>query len=96
LNLQGTGHAVIWFSNTWSLEIYDQFVRRLWRQGQKNNIVVHQIIAKDTIDEAIVAAINTKDKSQQALMNAVRDYSKKSEKERKLHRTSVYFTKSMV
>jgi SNF2 family DNA or RNA helicase len=77
LNLQGTGHAVIWFSNTWSLEIYDQFVRRLWRQGQKNNIVVHQIIAKDTIDEAIVAAINTKDKSQQALMNAVRDYSKK-------------------
>ena len=77
LNLQGAGHAVIWFSNTWSLEIYDQFIRRLWRQGQRNNIVVHQIIAKDTIDEAIVSAISGKDKTQQALMNAVRDYAKK-------------------
>jgi len=77
LNLQGAGHAVIWFSNTWSLETYEQFIRRLWRQGQRNNIVVHQIIAKDTIDEAIVAAINAKDKTQQALMNAVRDYTKK-------------------
>jgi CHASE3 domain sensor protein len=38
--------------------------------------VVHQIIARDTIDEAIVSAINSKDKTQQALMNAVRDYSK--------------------
>jgi len=77
LNLQGTGYAVIWFSNTWSLEIYDQFIRRLWRQGQRNNIVVHQIIAKDTIDEAIVSAISGKDKTQQALMDAVRDYTKK-------------------
>ena len=77
LNLQGAGHAVIWFSNTWSLEIYEQFIRRLWRQGQRNNIVVHQIIAKDTIDEAIVAAISSKDKTQQALMDAVRDYTKK-------------------
>lgn len=74
LNLQGSGHAVIWFSNTWSLEIYDQFIRRLWRQGQKNNIVVHQIIAKDTIDEAIVAAVESKDKTQQSLMNAIKDY----------------------
>jgi SNF2 family DNA or RNA helicase len=77
LNLQGTGYAVIWYSNTWSLEIYDQFIRRLWRQGQRNNIAVHQIIARDTIDEAIVAAIGSKDKTQQALMNAVRDYAKK-------------------
>jgi SNF2 family DNA or RNA helicase len=84
LNLQGAGHAVIWFSNTWSLEIYEQFVRRLWRQGQVNNIMVHQIIAKDTIDEAIVTAIHAKDKTQQALMNAIRDYTKKvKEKEDK-------------
>jgi SNF2 family DNA or RNA helicase len=77
LNLQGAGHAVIWFSNTWSLEIFEQFIRRLWRQGQRNNIVVHQIIAKKTIDEAIVAAINSKDKTQQSLMTAIRDYATK-------------------
>jgi SNF2 family DNA or RNA helicase len=74
LNLQGTGHAVIWYSLTWSLEIYEQFIRRLWRQGQKNHIVVHHIMAKDTVDEAIMMAIRRKDKTQQTLLTAVRDY----------------------
>jgi SNF2 family DNA or RNA helicase len=74
LNLQGSGHAVIWYSLTWSLEIYEQFIRRLWRQGQKNHIMVHHIIAKDTIDEAIMLAVRRKDKTQQNLLNAVRDY----------------------
>jgi SNF2 family DNA or RNA helicase len=76
LNLQGAGHAVIWFSNTWSLEIYEQFVRRLYRQGQRNNIIIHQIIGKKTIDEAIIKAIEGKDKTQQSLMNAVKAYAK--------------------
>lgn len=74
LNLQGAGHAVIWFSNTWSLETYEQFIRRLWRQGQRNNIIVHQLIARHTVDEAIVAALKRKDGTQQALLNAIRDY----------------------
>ena len=74
LNLQGTGHAVIWYSLTWSLEIYEQFIRRLWRQGQKNHIVVHHIIAKDTVDEAIMLAVRRKDRTQQKLLTAVRDY----------------------
>lgn len=74
LNLQGAGHAVIWYSLTWSLEIYEQFIRRLWRQGQKNNVMVHHIIAVDTVDEAIMLAVRRKDKTQQKLLNAVRDY----------------------
>lgn len=77
LNLQGAGHAVIWYSLTWSLEIYEQFIRRLWRQGQKNHIMVHHIIARDTVDEAIMLAIRRKDKTQQNLLNAVRDYIKR-------------------
>ena len=64
LNLQGAGHAVIWYSLTWSLEVYEQFIRRLWRQGQKNHIVVHHIIARDTVDEAIMSAVKRKDKTQ--------------------------------
>jgi SNF2 family DNA or RNA helicase len=74
LNLQGAGHAVIWYSLTWSLEVYEQFIRRLWRQGQKNHIVVHHVVAKDTVDEAILSAVRRKDKTQQNLLNAVRDY----------------------
>ncbi len=74
LNLQGAGHAVIWFSNTWSFEVFDQFIRRLWRQGQRNNIVIHQIVAKKTIDEAIIKALERKDSTQKSLMNAVQEY----------------------
>jgi hypothetical protein len=74
LNLQGAGHAVIWYSLTWSLEVYEQFIRRLWRQGQRNRIVVHHIIAKATVDEAIMLAVKRKNKTQQSLLNAVRDY----------------------
>lgn len=77
LNLQGSGHAVIWYSLTWSLEIYEQFIRRLWRQGQENHIVVHHLIAKDTIDEAIMLAIKKKDKTQQNLLTAVKEYIKR-------------------
>ena len=78
LNLQGSGHAVIWYSLTWSLEVYEQFVRRLWRQGQRNNIVVHQIIARKTIDEAIIKAIERKDSTQQSLLNAIKEYAEMS------------------
>jgi len=81
LNLQGAGHAVIWYSLTWSLEIYEQFVRRLWRQGQRNNIVVHQIIASKTVDEAIVKAIERKDNTQQNLLNAIKEYANMSQHE---------------
>lgn len=77
LNLQGSGHAVIWYSLTWSLEIYEQFIRRIWRQGQKNHIVVHHVVAVDTVDEAIMLAIQRKDKTQQNLLNAVKDYVKR-------------------
>jgi len=77
LNLQGAGHAVIWYSLTWSLEIYEQFIRRIWRQGQKNHIVVHHIVATDTVDEAIMLAIQRKDKTQQNLLNAVKEYVKR-------------------
>ena len=34
LNLQSGGHHLIWYSLTWSLELYEQANARLWRQGQ--------------------------------------------------------------
>jgi SNF2 family DNA or RNA helicase len=76
LNLQGTGAAVIWHSLTWNLEDYEQFIRRVWRQGQKERVVVHHIVAKDTIDEAVMAAIALKDRTQQHLLTALKTYIK--------------------
>ena len=73
LNIQEGGHILIWFGLTWSLELYQQTNARLWRQGQQADIVVIQhIITKGTIDERIMRALEKKDKSQTALMEAVR------------------------
>ena len=73
LNLQAGGSTLIWFGLTWSLELYQQTNARLWRQGQKaQTVVIHHIITKDTIDERIMSAIRRKDKTQSALIDAVK------------------------
>ncbi len=73
LNLQSGGSTIIWFGMTWSLELYQQSNARLWRQGQKaETVVLHHIIAKDTIDERVMKALSAKDKTQTALIDAVK------------------------
>ena len=63
---------MVWFGLTWSLELYQQTVARLWRQGQKNTVVVQHIITKDTIDGQIMKALQSKDDTQSALIDAVK------------------------
>lgn len=73
LNLQAGGSTLVWFGLTWSLELYQQTNARLWRQGQRaETVVIHHIITKGTIDEQIVAALKQKDKTQAALIDAVK------------------------
>ena len=73
LNLQAGGSTLVWFGLTWSLELYQQTNGRLWRQGQKaDTVVIHHIIAKGTIDERIMTALRKKEKTQMALIDAVR------------------------
>ena len=72
LNIQFGGSTIIWFGLTWSLELYQQTNARLWRQGQNNTVVIHHIIAKDTIDEDVMAALRKKEKIQSALIDSVK------------------------
>lgn len=73
LNLQGGGSTLVWFGLTWSLELYQQTVARLWRQGQSSGtVVVQHIVTKGTIDERILKALEVKDTSQAALIDAVK------------------------
>ncbi|MGX8705538.1 MAG: SNF2-related protein [bacterium] len=73
LNLQAGGNTLVWFGLTWSLELYQQTNARLWRQGQEaETVVIHHIITKDTIDEQIMAALQRKDRTQAALIDAVK------------------------
>ena len=73
MNLQAGGSTLIWFGLTWSLELYQQTTARLWRQGQTaDTVVIHHIITKDTIDERIMNALHKKEKTQTALIDAVK------------------------
>lgn len=72
LNLQAGGSTLVWFGLTWSLELYQQTNARLWRQGQKDTVVIHHIITKSTIDEDVMRALERKDKTQTALIDAVK------------------------
>lgn len=73
LNIQSGGSTLVWFGLTWSLELYQQTNARLWRQGQKaETVVIHHIITKNTIDERIMSALHKKDRTQSALIDAVK------------------------
>lgn len=72
LNLQLGGSTLIWFSLTWSLELYQQTNARLYRQGQKDTVVIHHIVSKGTIDEDVMKALKAKERIQDALINSVK------------------------
>ena len=81
LNLQGAGAShICWFSKTWDLEMYDQTIRRIYRQGSTSDRVVnHSICVEDTIDEIVESALADKDITQSRLLDALnaevlRDY----------------------
>ena len=64
---------MVWFGLTWSLELYQQTVARLYRQGQTSGtVVVQYLICKDTIDERVMKALNQKDLGQSELIDAVK------------------------
>lgn len=72
LNLQSGGSTLIWFGLTWSLELYQQTNARLHRQGQTDTVIIHHIISKGTIDENVMKALRQKEKTQNALIDAVK------------------------
>lgn len=75
LNLQNAGNHVIWYGITYDYELYDQFIRRVLRQGSKHKrVFVHHIIARDTVDELKLYALLRKKKGQNNLLDAIRTY----------------------
>ena len=73
LNLQSGGSTLVWFGLTWSLELYQQTVARLWRQGQTSGtVVVQHILTAQTVDEQMMRALSEKDLTQSALIEAVK------------------------
>lgn len=69
MNLQAGGNIIVWYGLTWSLEQYHQLNGRLHRQGQKNAVVINHLIFPDTIEEAILKVLESKNATQQKLFD---------------------------
>ena len=72
LNLQYGGNIIVWFGLTWSLELYQQANARLFRQGQKETVIIHHIISKNTVDGDVMKALQNKEINQSALLTAIK------------------------
>lgn len=72
LNLQAGGHIIVWYGLNWSLELYQQANARLYRQGQRNGVIIHRLIASGTVDEDVIKRLEKKDETQEDLMEALK------------------------
>lgn len=76
LNLQQGGRTIVWFSPTWSRELYDQFNARVARKGQAQQPLIYRILAKGTIDEPIVETLRERGNAQHEMLRVMANYRK--------------------
>jgi SNF2 family DNA or RNA helicase len=75
LNLQGACGHIAWHSLTWDLELFQQFIQRVLRQGNAHKrVFVHYVLARNTVDEVILKALRSKDRTQSSLLKALKGY----------------------
>lgn len=72
LNLQFGGNHIIWFTPTWSLELYQQANARLHRQGQTERVIIHHLLVVGSVDEDVMRALDGKADTQEALMQSLK------------------------
>jgi hypothetical protein len=51
LNLQHGGSRMAWLSPSWSAELTEQAIARLYRPGQTQHVTIHVCVAASTVDE---------------------------------------------
>ena len=73
LNLQRGGAHVAWFTLSWDLELYEQLIRRIWRQGcAAPRVVAHRFLARDTVDIVVRNVLASKARGQGELFEALK------------------------
>lgn len=72
LNLQYGGNIIVWFGIPWSLELYQQFNARLDRQGQVVAVIINHLVSCNTYDMNVIKSLESKDRTQESLMDAVK------------------------
>lgn len=73
LNLQGCGADICWHTPTWDQDLYDQFVRRVIRSGNKSkHTMVHRLLMRNTIEDLVMMpCLEAKEGGQQLFFDAL-------------------------
>lgn len=76
VNLQfGKGHEIIFYGLTYNADVYDQLIRRFERQGATyNEVIIHLLIMKGTVHEAIFNSLERKLRSSKEFLEALNEY----------------------
>lgn len=77
LNLQDGGNILVFFSVNWNLEEHQQIVERIgptrqMQAGHDRPVFIHYILARDTVDDIVLARIETKREVQDLLLDALK------------------------
>lgn len=72
LNMQAGGNIIVWFGLNWSLELYQQANARLYRQGQKENVIIHHLVVDNSMDATVMEALQNKGATQDVLLDALK------------------------
>jgi len=72
--LQQSGHIVVWYGLNWSLDLYDQTIARLWRQGQEQPVIVHRLIMENTTDLVVADALARKASDESTIKASILEY----------------------
>ena len=73
LNLQAGGHHVVWYGLNWSFELNDQGNCRLYRQGSPfDKVFVHYLVVQGCEDEDVMATIQDRADTHEAVMRALK------------------------
>lgn len=76
LNLQQVCRHVCFTGMIWDAEIANQFFRRVHRKGQKRQVIVHEIVATDTRDEAVRDGRKQKEYTQAGFLRRMEEWTK--------------------
>ena len=74
--LQVGGRICVWMTPTYSWEMYHQAISRLVRVGQDQETLIYRVLALGTIDEAVIAAVTSKEEGNSGLMESLRNLQK--------------------
>lgn len=77
LNLQDGGNIIVFFGHNWNLEQYMQIIERIGPVRQKQSghdrpVFIYHIIARDTVDELVMARRESKRSVQDILLQAMK------------------------